>query len=195
MYICTKLKYFKKSMLRVWFSHSNEHDISLFALVCFAFWHFAWICLAFCIVRYCFPNERSRFADGTSVCRAPRQLANHGHPNLHQHCLWGYSGNLVILTELFLFHIEYLDQQHVVCSNSCAILTILTRLCELHTSPFDKTTEKPLVITQCLGRGFSKTALYNATTAWKQLWRCLDLNPGPLTCEASALPLSYIPKA
>ena len=24
-------------------------------------------------------------------------------------------------------------------------------------------------------------------------WRCRDLNPGPLTCEASALPLSYIP--
>ena len=27
----------------------------------------------------------------------------------------------------------------------------------------------------------------------KTLWRCRDLNPGPLTCEASALPLSYIP--
>ena len=24
-------------------------------------------------------------------------------------------------------------------------------------------------------------------------WRCRGLNPGPLTCEASALPLSYIP--
>ena len=28
---------------------------------------------------------------------------------------------------------------------------------------------------------------------WKTAWRCRDLNPGPLTCEASALPLSYIP--
>ena len=28
---------------------------------------------------------------------------------------------------------------------------------------------------------------------FKILWRCRDLNPGPLTCEASALPLSYIP--
>ena len=27
----------------------------------------------------------------------------------------------------------------------------------------------------------------------KSQWRCRDLNPGPLTCEASALPLSYIP--
>jgi|TARA_B110001454_G_scaffold79971_1_gene77248 hypothetical protein len=25
-------------------------------------------------------------------------------------------------------------------------------------------------------------------------WRCGESNPGPLTCEASALPLSYIPK-
>ena len=24
-------------------------------------------------------------------------------------------------------------------------------------------------------------------------WRCRGLNPGPLACEASALPLSYIP--
>ena len=24
-------------------------------------------------------------------------------------------------------------------------------------------------------------------------WRCGESNPGPLTCEASALPLSYIP--
>lgn len=34
-----------------------------------------------------------------------------------------------------------------------------------------------------------------ASTVWKQAWRCRDLNPGPLTCEASALPLSYIPRA
>lgn len=27
----------------------------------------------------------------------------------------------------------------------------------------------------------------------KKKWRCRGLNPGPLTCEASALPLSYIP--
>ena len=31
------------------------------------------------------------------------------------------------------------------------------------------------------------------SNAMKKLWRCRDLNPGPLTCEASALPLSYIP--
>lgn len=29
--------------------------------------------------------------------------------------------------------------------------------------------------------------------AGKKAWRCRGLNPGPLTCEASALPLSYIP--
>ena len=28
---------------------------------------------------------------------------------------------------------------------------------------------------------------------FENLWRCRDLNPGPLTCEASALPLSYVP--
>ena len=27
----------------------------------------------------------------------------------------------------------------------------------------------------------------------RKAWRCWGLNPGPLTCEASALPLSYIP--
>ena len=27
----------------------------------------------------------------------------------------------------------------------------------------------------------------------KLFWRCRGLNPGPLTCKASALPLSYIP--
>ena len=30
---------------------------------------------------------------------------------------------------------------------------------------------------------------------FKSQWRCRDLNPGPLTCEASALPLSYIPSS
>ena len=38
----------------------------------------------------------------------------------------------------------------------------------------------------------SNTTLY--LLSLKNLWRCRDLNPGPLTCEASALPLSYIPK-
>ena len=27
----------------------------------------------------------------------------------------------------------------------------------------------------------------------KKVWRCRELNPGHLACEASALPLSYIP--
>ena len=27
----------------------------------------------------------------------------------------------------------------------------------------------------------------------KKLWRCGGLNPGPFTCKANALPLSYIP--
>ena len=31
------------------------------------------------------------------------------------------------------------------------------------------------------------------TDSSENLWRCRGLNPGPLTCEASALPLSYIP--
>ena len=29
----------------------------------------------------------------------------------------------------------------------------------------------------------------------RDYWRCRGLNPGPLACEASALPLSYIPIA
>ena len=28
----------------------------------------------------------------------------------------------------------------------------------------------------------------------KKMWRCWELNPGHLACEASALPLSYIPE-
>ena len=28
----------------------------------------------------------------------------------------------------------------------------------------------------------------------KRLWRCGGLNPGPFTCKANALPLSYIPR-
>ena len=27
----------------------------------------------------------------------------------------------------------------------------------------------------------------------KKTWRCGGLNPGPFTCKANALPLSYIP--
>ena len=39
---------------------------------------------------------------------------------------------------------------------------------------------------------------HSATTATylycqKSLWRCGGLNPGPFTCKANALPLSYIP--
>ena len=29
--------------------------------------------------------------------------------------------------------------------------------------------------------------------AFKKRWRCGGLNPGPFTCKANALPLSYIP--
>ena len=28
---------------------------------------------------------------------------------------------------------------------------------------------------------------------WQKFWRCGGLNPGPFTCKANALPLSYIP--
>ena len=35
---------------------------------------------------------------------------------------------------------------------------------------------------------------YIKQTLFQNLWRRRDLNPGPLTCEASALPLSYIPR-
>ena len=31
--------------------------------------------------------------------------------------------------------------------------------------------------------------------AVKTIWRCRGLNPGPFTCKANALPLSYIPAA
>ena len=37
----------------------------------------------------------------------------------------------------------------------------------------------------------SLSPVCNASKAW----RCRGLNPGPLTCKASALPLSYIPCA
>ena len=29
---------------------------------------------------------------------------------------------------------------------------------------------------------------------WQNFWRCGGLNPGPFTCKANALPLSYIPE-
>ena len=34
---------------------------------------------------------------------------------------------------------------------------------------------------------------YYSNRDGKRMWRCRGLNPGPLTCKASALPLSYIP--
>ena len=35
--------------------------------------------------------------------------------------------------------------------------------------------------------------LIPAPNTWQKVWRCGGSNPGPFTCKANALPLSYIP--
>ena len=40
---------------------------------------------------------------------------------------------------------------------------------------------------------FTQNSVKILKKKWKKSWRCGESNPGPIACEAIALPLSYIP--